>query len=126
VEVPHLLSVIEKFSGKKPVNHRPIPPTILDDPVLLSLTRKFCDSTSPALDMMRQQLDTNRLDELAATAHKLAGAGGSYGFGDITREAKTLERLAKSAAAREELLNQLARLTATCEGAREALTTATA
>jgi HPt (histidine-containing phosphotransfer) domain-containing protein len=90
------------------------------------LTQKFCDTIPASLETMRRQLDTNQLMDLAAAAHKLAGAGGSYGFQDISREAKALERLAREPASREELLNHLARLTATCEAARFALTTAMA
>ncbi|HUO07931.1 MAG TPA: ATP-binding protein [Phycisphaerae bacterium] len=126
VEIPTLLSTIEKFSSSIVANHRPVPLALLDDPVLLSLTRKFCDGIAASLDTMQHQLDTNQLNELASAAHKLAGAGGSYGFQDITREAKNLERLAKSHAPREELLSQLARLTATTEAARSALSSASA
>ncbi len=126
IEIPTLLATIEKFSTKTAANHRPVAPALLDDPILLKLTQKFCDSIPGSLETMRHQLDTNQWTELAAAAHKLAGAGGSYGFQDISREAKVLERLAKEPASREELLNHLARLTATCEAARFALTTAMA
>ncbi|MGN6367101.1 MAG: ATP-binding protein [Phycisphaerae bacterium] len=125
VEIPALLATIERFSSKPATNHRPVAPALLEDPVLLKLTLKFVETLPALLETFHRQIKTGALKELAAAAHKLAGAAGSYGFQDLFREAKSLERLAKEAASTEDLRKQCERLQTTCEAARSALSAAT-
>ena len=88
------------------------------DPVLRELTQRFCEGTAGIVDSMRMKLREGDVGAFTATAHQLAGAGGSYGFHDITREARLLERQAKSGMPAGELKKQLERLDEVCAAAR--------
>jgi signal transduction histidine kinase/CheY-like chemotaxis protein len=121
VDVPELLRLIEQLSGKVGEEVPTVMATLLNDPVLLALTRKFGESTGVSVEAMREMLKENRVDELAAAAHKLAGAGGSYGFQKVTLEAKILERLAKANSSEGELRGQLDLVDNVCAAARAAI-----
>jgi HPt (histidine-containing phosphotransfer) domain-containing protein len=54
---------------------------------------------------------------VAAVAHRLAGAGGAYGFDAITREAKNLEKAVR-AERPADIQRYLADLEAACMAAR--------
>jgi CheY-like chemotaxis protein/HPt (histidine-containing phosphotransfer) domain-containing protein len=65
-----------------------------EDPVLRDLTQRFLRGLSEMLDTMTTCLAEGRLKDLAGLAHRLAGAGGSYGFPAITATARRLEAAA--------------------------------
>jgi CheY-like chemotaxis protein len=97
VNVPALLQSMAALAGKsKAVTTAGITDRMQENPALWQLTRKFCDGLTATLESMRQFLRDGKLDELSVAAHRLAGAGGAYGFDDISREAKALERAARS------------------------------
>ncbi len=121
VDVPELLRLIEGLSGKKGEEIPTVVPALLNDPVLRELTRKFGESTIASVNGLRDLLQENKLEELAAAAHKLAGAGGSYGFQKVTLEAKILERIAKQNAPLADLHSQLDLLDMACSAARAAI-----
>jgi signal transduction histidine kinase/DNA-binding response OmpR family regulator len=121
VDVPELLRLIEQLSGKTGVEVPTVMATLLNDPVLRDLTRKFGESTIASVETLRALLRDKRFDELAATAHKLAGAGGSYGFQNVTLEAKILERLAKANASETAIRAQLDLVDNACAAARAAI-----
>ena len=121
VDVPELLRLIEQLSGRTGVEVPTVMATLLNDPVLRDLTRKFGESTIASVETLRALLRDKRFDELAATAHKLAGAGGSYGFQNVTLEAKILERMAKANASEPEIRGQLDLVDNACAAARTAI-----
>jgi len=61
------------------------------------------------------------INELAAAAHKLAGSAGAFGFEQITREAKSLDDLARNGALPDQLTAPLTKLTEACAHARNQL-----
>jgi len=115
VEIPHLLAMIARFTGK--TGTITVAEKIASDPVLRGLTRRFCEGLPETLSQMKRSLDEKAWAELAAAAHKLAGTGGAYGFADITRQAKVLERLAQAPQQEQEIRTQLDRLEDACRHA---------
>ncbi|HVX86415.1 MAG TPA: ATP-binding protein [Phycisphaerae bacterium] len=93
-------------------------PAPVDDPVLRDLTARFLDSLPEKIAAMQSSLDGGRLEEVAAHAHRLAGAGGSYGFPAITDAARKLESAALARAPGNMLRPLLAALGETTEAAR--------
>jgi signal transduction histidine kinase/DNA-binding response OmpR family regulator len=122
VDVPALLRLMESLGAGVAAT---VKETLVADPVLRELTQQFCAGTVAMIETFRTRLKNNQIAELAAGAHQLAGAGGSYGFHDITREAKALERLARRNAGSGALADQLDRLAEACQNARTWLQSAT-
>ncbi|HVS70775.1 MAG TPA: ATP-binding protein [Phycisphaerae bacterium] len=89
-----------------------------EDPVLRDLTAKFLESLPEKIQAMQASLEAGRLDELAAHAHRLAGAGGSYGFPAVTEAARRVESAAQGGAQRSMLRPLLAALAERTEAAR--------
>ncbi len=117
VHIPGLLRMMARFSGRQggPAG---VTDKLLQNPALRLLTRKFCDGIAPTLDALRELAVKLAWGELAMAAHRLAGAGGAYGFDEITRDAKALERAAR-AGARDEVEAALRVLAQTCAAARQ-------
>ncbi len=67
-----------------------------DDPQLADILPRFVDRLASQLDALCEALEEERLDELARLAHRLKGAGGSYGYPTLTEVAKSLELAAKA------------------------------
>jgi CheY-like chemotaxis protein len=115
IDVPGLLRLMESLGAGTAST---IKDTLIADPLLRELTQRFGEGTIGIIENMRGQLSRGDIKALAAAAHQFAGAGGSYGFHDITREARMLERQAKSGADSSVLQAQLSRLAETCAAAR--------
>ena len=113
--MPALLQTMARFSGR--LAGPSVTDTLLESPALRQLTRKFCDGIVSILASLRELAGRQAWDELAAAAHRLAGAGGAYGFDAITRDAKALERAARGGGA-EEIHTALEALAQTCAAAR--------
>jgi signal transduction histidine kinase/DNA-binding response OmpR family regulator len=118
VDMPALLALMERLCGRSTapqVNQR-----LLQDPVLRKLRQKFCEGTADKVAELRAQESQGKLQEVAAGAHRLAGAAGAFGFESITREAKALETHATPPppADRDQLREQLDRLEEACRHAR--------
>jgi diguanylate cyclase (GGDEF)-like protein len=62
---------------------------------LETLKRDYCERTRGLLqtlaERLQQQQDLALLDELEGQLHKLAGSGGSFGFAELSRQARRLE-----------------------------------
>jgi CheY-like chemotaxis protein len=116
VDMPKLLQKMAQFAG------RMSPPTVtekmLENPVLRQLTVKFLDGLPQTLDTLTASAARSAWDEMALAAHRLAGAGGAYGFEEITREAKALERAVR-ANSEADAEKYLAALKAVCAAARD-------
>jgi signal transduction histidine kinase/HPt (histidine-containing phosphotransfer) domain-containing protein/FixJ family two-component response regulator len=119
IDMPALLGIIARFCGR--AGGITVTQTLAADPVLRALTRKFCDGTIETLGRLRQSAQRRNWDELAGIAHKLAGTGGAYGFEEITRHAKALEKSAQARAPLSEVETHLANLQDACENARQHL-----
>lgn len=65
------------------------------DPDLVDLVQQFVDELPSRITQLHNCLDDHRLSDVARFAHQLKGAGGSYGFPQLTAHAERLERLAK-------------------------------
>ena len=64
---------------------------LLDDPEMFDLVEEFVGGLGECLDEFRQafeRLDWNRLTSLA---HQLKGAGGSYGYAELSNLARKME-----------------------------------
>ncbi|MDJ0722927.1 MAG: ATP-binding protein [Desulfobacterales bacterium] len=79
----------------------------VDNARFRDLVVRFIARLDTQLDAARQSHREGRMDELAAFAHWLKGAGGSVGFDILTAPAGKLEALAKSGGPDEEIAQTL-------------------
>lgn len=77
------------------------------DPDLAELVDLFISELPERLHRLQTALEDANLADLARFAHQLKGAGGSYGFPQLTPAAAELEQLAKQAADEIELRGAL-------------------
>jgi len=123
VDIPKLLQMMTRFTSRMG------PPTIteklLDNPVLRQLTVKFLDGLPQAIASLRELAQREAWEDLAVGSHRLAGAGGAYGFEEITRHAKALERCARNKL-EPEIADALAELEAACQAAQHNVAAQTA
>lgn len=82
------------------------------DPDLAELVDLFIAELPERLAQLHHLLEAGNLVDLARFAHQLKGAGGSYGFPQVTPVAADLERLARQAADEILLRNALNELIA--------------
>jgi HPt (histidine-containing phosphotransfer) domain-containing protein len=91
------------------------------DPELVDLVQQFVDELPSRIMQLHESLESHRLGEVARFAHQLKGAGGSYGFPQLTSYAERLERLAKQLAdemAVRSALNDLVEVTSKLRACR--------
>lgn len=86
--------------------------SLCDDADMVELVELFVQEVPDRLAQLEQCLDQGNWSELARFAHQLKGAGGSYGFPQLTPAAARLEQLAKHAAPVEQLQAALSELVA--------------
>ena len=67
----------------------------IDDPEMTDILEGFVGRLTGQLDAMRDALAGHQLEELRRLAHKLKGAGGSYGYPSLTEACQVLEDAAK-------------------------------
>ncbi len=84
--------------------------TLCDDADMVELVELFVQEVPDRLAQLEQCLDQGNWSELARFAHQLKGAGGSYGFPQLTPAAARLEQLAKQTAPVEQLQFALSEL----------------
>lgn len=75
----------------------PITSTFGDDPDMMELVEFFVQQMPDRVASLQSSIDSGSLDELKTLAHQLKGAGGSYGFPQITESARRLEEQATGA-----------------------------
>ncbi|MEI7836735.1 MAG: response regulator, partial [Planctomycetota bacterium] len=122
------LSLIAGLLGKKPANHtapdiavgdvrasaeEAIRSSLEDDPDLAGILAEFVGKLSARVADMRQALTNGDWDSLRRSAHQLKGAGGGYGYSQLTEEARELEALAKQSDVEAATLS-LSRVTILC------------
>jgi HPt (histidine-containing phosphotransfer) domain-containing protein len=67
-----------------------------DDPEIAEILGGFVERLAGQVDAMRQALADGREEELKRLAHRLKGAGGSYGYPRLTEACKVLEEAAQA------------------------------
>ena len=73
----------------------PIHSTYEDDPDMLEIVREFAEEAPARAAELETQLEDGDLDRLRTLAHQLKGAGGGYGFPQVTELAAELEQSLK-------------------------------
>ncbi len=66
-----------------------------EDPDIAEILQGFVERLAGQLKEMRQALASKNYDELRRAAHKLKGAGGSYGYPSLTEACRGLENAAQ-------------------------------
>ena len=64
---------------------------LADDPEMLDLVEEFVNGLTNRADNFRQAHQRLDWDRLTALAHQLKGAGGSYGYPDLSTLGATME-----------------------------------
>lgn len=75
----------------------PIKSEYAGDPDMRELVEFFVDQMPERVRALQQSLETGALEDVRSIAHQLKGAGGSYGFPQITNTARVLEEQADGA-----------------------------
>ncbi len=75
----------------------PIQSEFAGDPDMRELVEFFVDQMPDRVRALQQSLESGALEDVRSIAHQLKGAGGSYGFPQITESARMLEEQADSA-----------------------------
>lgn len=78
-------------------NNSPIKSEFAGDPDMRELVEFFVDQMPERVRALQQSLDAGALEDVRSIAHQLKGAGGSYGFPQITDSARLLEEQADTA-----------------------------
>lgn len=76
----------------------PIRSVYEDDPDMFEIVREFATELPARIAKLEAHLASGALRELQTLAHQLKGAGGGYGFPQITELAASLEQALKSGA----------------------------
>ena len=87
-------------------------------PMLGELVDLFVQEMPDRLNALKVQATSRDWGQLARTAHQLKGAGGSYGFDEITPCAARLEAAARDAQQDETILLALDELLSLCRRVR--------
>lgn len=89
-----------------------------EDPDLGELVEMFVDEMPDRIRTLKEQADEQDWGQLARTAHQLKGAAGSYGFDQLTSDAKQLELLAREGTDEQQIRDQLNTLVDLCNRTR--------
>lgn len=76
----------------------PIRSVYEDDPDMLDIVREFAAELPDRAAELRELLASGDMDQLQTVSHQLKGAGGGYGFAEITEKAASLEQSVKEGA----------------------------
>ncbi len=109
-------------STHQPAAEKLISHLIQEDPELRDVVEEFVQGLGARVEELRQAHDQMDWDTLTTLAHRLKGAGGSYGYPDISQLCARIEQDARQqeAAEMQALINRLNDLTgAALSGLRE-------
>lgn len=70
----------------------PVRSEFADDPDMMELVEEFIQEMPGRIEKIQSCLAEQSMDELKVLAHQLKGAGGGYGFPDVTDKARQLEQ----------------------------------
>lgn len=85
---------------------------------MVDLIEMFVDELPDRLAALERAFMGRRMDDLGRSAHQLKGAGGSYGFDEVTKAAAQLEQTVREQAAEEVVRNAVDELSAICRRLR--------
>ncbi|CAN0373754.1 unnamed protein product, partial [Ectocarpus sp. 4 AP-2014] len=85
------------------------------DPSFRVLVGRFVSGLPERLGELQAAAQESRLEEVQRLAHQLKGAGGGYGFEQMTAPAHALERLAECGAPSAEIASALKGLGNVCD-----------
>jgi PAS domain S-box-containing protein len=85
-----------------PRGEGPIVSQFADDPEIAEILGGFVERLADQVEAMRTECESGRHEDLRRLAHKLKGAGGSYGYPGLTKHCGALEEAAKSSDPRAE------------------------
>ena len=88
------------------------------DPEFGEIVEMFVDEMPQRLETLRENFESGDRENLRSAAHQIKGAGGSYGFDEITPFAARLESVANTETSEDELLVTLNDLIAICSRIR--------
>ena len=83
------------------------------DAEMMEIVREFAGELPARIARIEELLGSGNEEELARLAHQLKGAGGGYGFPQITETAAALEQAVKSGGTDSEIKDSAADLTQT-------------
>jgi len=110
IDSVRLIRTIAAFTGRQTGEQQELPSLVPDvlvqndeaivsqfiaDPDIASVLGGFVARLEDQIDAMHQAFANRRFEELQRHAHKVKGAGGSYGYPSLTDAAKVLEDAAK-------------------------------
>jgi len=90
---------------------------LADDPDMTPLVDTFLSNLEPKVGIMAEHLAAQRIAELADLVHQLKGAGGSYGYPDISAAARGVEQCAQSNRDLDQLRRSVDELSGLCRRA---------
>ncbi len=93
---------------------------LADDPDMYDLVQEFVDGLGSRIDEFKQAYDQSNWDQLATLAHQLKGAGGSYGYPDLSSLGATMEQAFRNHSA-DQFSTWLSRLDGLIQAARAGL-----
>ena len=108
-----------------PPQEGPLVSTYADDPDVADILEGFIEGLDKQLSDMGNALSDDRFDDLKRFAHRLKGAGGSYGYPSLTDVCKILEDAA-AAKDRDAAKNMLEKVADLCRAIKEGYQTTVA
>ena len=78
-------------------DNSPILSDFAGDPDMRELVEFFVEQMPTRVQALQDSFESGALEDVRSIAHQLKGAGGSYGFPQITESARALEEHADSA-----------------------------
>lgn len=78
------------LAGKEPVYS-----SFSDDPDFAELVEFFVEAIPERIELLRESHQNRDIEQLRTIAHQLKGAGGGYGFEELTTHAACLEQACK-------------------------------
>jgi len=82
---------------------KPVHSSFATDPEMIEIVREFALELPGRADHLEKLVSAGALDELRVMAHQLKGAGGGYGFEEITQLAAAVERAIHEKRDRQEI-----------------------
>lgn len=82
---------VEEHIVESQIPDRLISELLNEDPDMLDIVEEFVDGLGPRIDELKSAFAASNWDELATLAHRLKGAGGSYGYPELSEIGADME-----------------------------------
>lgn len=86
-----------------------------DDPDLQELVAMFVGELPQRVESLRRQIQCGDWNEVRRTAHQLKGAGGSYGFPQLSQAAAAVEYMIEDVRTPQQIIAGVEEIAALCE-----------